>query len=432
MSNAAPAGLIGRISWRLLPIIGLSYLIAFVDRTNLSFASVSMNTDLGFSQAVYGTGVAAFFIGYSLFEVPSNLMLDRFGARRWIARIMFTWGLLSIAMIFVNAAWNFYLLRFLLGVAEAGFYPGVVHYLSHWLPAIERGRAISRFYIAAPLGNIVMGALAAPLLSLLGVAGLAGWQWLLLLEGLPALIMAAVVLIALPDSPDRAAWLSAEDKQWLGYRLAADAAASGGHGHSLLRALLDPLVLTMGGATAFLFMCNGAIGFSAPKLLIAAHGWTMATAGAIVALGGLCSAVALLIVGPRVDRAQNPFPLMAGLAAISLTGALIMAWGGGFGLTAIGFLIFVASNFAAGMLGCLLVSRFVHPAARAAGLAMTNSIAQLGAFCGPLLWGFAADQTGSFDFGLKALAPLLLVAVGLSWLGGQVRAGRQHQVAQPA
>lgn len=428
----APAGLIARISWRLLPVIGLSYLIAFVDRTNLSFASVSMNADLGFSQAVYGTGVAAFFIGYSLFEVPSNLLLDRFGARRWIARIMFTWGLISIAMIFVNAAWNFYLLRFLLGVAEAGFYPGVVHYLSHWLPASERGRAISRFYIAAPLGNIVMGALAAPLLALHGIAGLAGWQWLLLLEGLPALIMAGVVLIALPDSPDHARWLSSEHRAWLRARLAEDAAASGGHGDGLVRALLNPLVLTMGGATAFLFMCNGAVGFSAPKLLIAAQGWTMATAGATVALGGVCAATALLIVGPQVDRARNPFTLMTALALLTVAGALIMAWGGALGLTAAGFLLFVSSNFACGMMGCLLVSRFVHPSARAAGLAMTNSLGQVGAFFGPLLWGIAADRTGSFDLGLKALAPLLLVAAGLCWLGGRVRERRGAALAQPA
>lgn len=427
----APAGLIARISWRLLPIIGLSYLIAFIDRSNLSFASVSMNAELGFSQAVYGAGASAFFIGYALFEVPSNLMLDRFGARRWIARIMFTWGLLSMGMIFVNAAWNFYLLRFLLGVAEAGFYPGVVHYLSHWLPASERGRAISRFYIAGPMGNIVMGAIAAPLLGLHGTLGLSGWQWMLLLEGLPALVMAAVVLKALPDGPEDAAWLTPEQRDWLRHRLAQDAAEGGGQHHGLWRALLDPLVLTMGAATGGMFLCVQAVNFSAPKLLIGAYGWSMATAGAVVALGGAGSVAALLLIGRQVDRARNTFALMAGVTAIALLGMAIMAWGDGLGLTAVGYLLFVPSNFAAGMLGCLLVSRFVHPGVRAAGLAMTNTIAQVGAFCGPLIWGAAAQRTGSFDLGLTLLVPVLLLAVGLCWLGGQVRERRTGAVPQP-
>jgi len=429
----APAGMISRVSWRLLPIIGFSYLVAYVDRSNLSFASVGMNADLGFSQTVYGIGASVFFIGYALFEVPSNLLLDRFGARRWIARIMFSWGLISIGTLFVNAAWNFYLLRFLLGVAEAGFYPGVVHYLSHWLPANERGRAVSRFYVFAPLGNMLMGLLATPILALDGAAGLAGWQWLLLLEGLPALVMAGVVLIALPEAPATAPWLSDAEKNWLSARLAEDAVAGGGHQHRLGRALIDPIVLTMGGAAACVFLTTNAISYSAPKLLMGAHHWSMAAAGGTIALGSLINIFAMLVVGSIADRARNPFAIMALLALMGGGGVLTVALGSGVGLAAPGYLLLWSGLQSAGMLPGIIVSRYVHPAARAGGLAMTNSIAQTGAFFGPLLFGIAADRSGSFTLGLELLVPVTLLAAALCLVGrwAQGRRGR-HAALAPA
>src|SRR5580658_1139797 len=207
---------------RLTPIIGIGYGLAYIDRLNLSFASLQMNRDLHFSASVYGFGAGLFFIGYALCEVPSNLALLRFGAKRWLARIMFTWGLLAAAMMFVRTPLEFNAVRLLLGVAEAGFFPGVLYYLMLWFPARMRARAVSRFYIAMPLSSVVMGSLAGWLLGLGGKLGLAGWQWLFLIEGLPAVAFSFVILKLLPDSPASAKWLSVDEQAWLQNQLRMD------------------------------------------------------------------------------------------------------------------------------------------------------------------------------------------------------------------
>src|SRR5437660_5576264 len=185
---------VAKASWRLLPLIALGYGISYVDRVNISFAALQMNRDLHFSATIYGLGGGLFFLGYALFEIPSNLMLVRFGARRWIARIMFTWGLLAVGMMFVRSPMQFYIMRFLLGVAEAGFFPGVLYYLSGWFPVAQRGRAVSRFYVAVPLASVVMGGVSGQLLALDGIGQLQGWQWLFLAEGLPSVLMAFLLL----------------------------------------------------------------------------------------------------------------------------------------------------------------------------------------------------------------------------------------------
>ena len=187
--DVAPPGTVSRAAWRILPLLGVAYLFAYMDRVNISFAALQMNADLGFSATVYGLGGGLFFLAYALFEVPSNLFLTRIGARRWIARIMITWGMLAAAMMFVHTAWQFYLIRFLLGAAEAGFFPGIVYYLAHWFPRDVRGRALSVIYILGALAGVVIGALSPLLLSLDGSRGLQGWQWLFLVEGLPAVLV---------------------------------------------------------------------------------------------------------------------------------------------------------------------------------------------------------------------------------------------------
>jgi MFS transporter, ACS family, tartrate transporter len=207
MQSSLPAGdltgksALRKASLRLIPLLGLGYGIAVMDRINISFASLQMNRDLHFSATVYGFGAGLFFLSYAVCEVPSNLLLCRFGARRWLARIMLTWGLLAMGMMFVRTPVEFYVMRFLLGVAEAGFFPGVIFYLSEWFPTRMQARAISRFYIAFPLASTFMGAVASPLLRLQGRLGLAGWQWLFLLEGLPSVVFSVVILRYLPDSP---------------------------------------------------------------------------------------------------------------------------------------------------------------------------------------------------------------------------------------
>lgn len=403
--------LIRKIAWRTLPLILLSYFVAFVDRANISFAAATMNADLGFSEAIYGIGASAFFIGYALFEVPSNLMLARFGARRWLARIMLTWGLISAATAFIQGPCQFYIMRFALGVAEAGFYPGVILYLSGWFPGEHRAWAVSRFYIALPLAFIAMGTLAAPLLALDGWLGLRGWQWLLIAEGLPSVLLAAVLWAALPERPETARWLREDERSWLTAAFAAEAAATGDAPHALLRALLHPAVLALGLANALNFVAINAITFSAPKLLARDTGLDVAGVGQIVSAGGVALVVGLLIVsllaGKTVHRTLATY---AGLM-LAASGGMALLWLGGTPATSTGgYILFVTAAQTAGMLPLAILSRLVASADRAAGLAMANTIAQCGAFFGPLIWGFAASATGSYNLGVALLLPFALAS----------------------
>ena len=292
-----------KAAFHLIPIIGVGYCLAYMDRINISFASLQMNRDLHFSSSIYGFGAGLFFIGYALCEVPSNLLLLHFGAKRWLARIMFTWGLLAALMMFVRTPLEFNVLRFLLGMAEAGFYPGIVYYLTLWFPANMRARAVSRFYIALPLSSVVMGALAGWLLGLNGKLGLAGWQWLFLVEGLPAVLFSFVILKMLPDGPAKAAWLTTEEKAWLATKLQADSqTAHLGHDAGILQALLSPKVWLIGAFFLCALTANYAYSFSAPAILQAATGWSVANVGYLIAGFGLLGALAMLLNSAHSDR----------------------------------------------------------------------------------------------------------------------------------
>lgn len=405
---------ISKVSWRILPLILLSYLVAYMDRSNISFASLQMNVDLGFSATTYGLGAGLFFLGYSIFEVPSNLLLARFGARRWIARIMLTWGAISVGLMFVKTPMQFYVMRFLLGVAEAGFYPGVLLYLSQWFPNAWRGRAISRFYIASPLAVVVMGAVAGALLGLGGVFGLSGWQWLFLAEGAPAIGLAFVLLRFLPDTPEKAAWLNEPEKAWLSDTLAADVTSSRDLHGGFLRALSHPMVLTTGLVTALVFACNGAVAFSAPKLLIAATGWSAAKVGWLSALGGVLSTATMLFVGWNSDRRAERYLHLAVVIGLTAAGVAVMAFSGGATMTVLGYLGYSAVALSVGVLVSCLLADTLHPHSRAVGFAAMNTIGQIGAFIGPLLWGIAADRTGGFRLGLEIIPAILALAIWLA------------------
>lgn len=416
--------LLRKIAWRTLPLILLSYFVALVDRSNISFAAATMNADLGFSETIYGIGASAFFAGYALFEVPSNLLLARFGARRWLARIMLTWGLISVATAFMHTPWQFYIMRFALGVAEAGFYPGVILYVSRWFPGEHRAWAISRFYIAAPLSFIVMGSIAAPLLAWDGWMGLHGWQWLLVVEGVPSVLLALVLVLALPDRPETARWLSGPEREWLVRTLAAEATEMGDAPHSLRRALLNPFVLLLGLANALNFLAINAIVFSGPKLLAHDTGLDVAGVGRIVAAGGIAIALGVLSVGLLAGRGAGR--TLATFCALMLLAAagLALLWLGGTPASAIsGYIMFMAAAQTAGMLPLAVLSRLIAPGQHAAGLAMTNTIAQMGAFLGPITWGVLADTTGSYALGAALLVPSALGAaiLGAATLGLLVR-----------
>jgi ACS family tartrate transporter-like MFS transporter len=288
-------GALAKVSWRLLPLLGLGYGVAYMDRVNISFAAARMNADLHFTDTVYGLGGGLFFLAYALLEIPSNLVLARVGARRWISRIMITWGVLAVGMMFVRTPMQFYVMRFLLGAAEAGFFPGAVFYLMHWFPAAWRGRAISRFYVAYPLSNVFMGVVAGALLGLHGRLGLSGWQWLFLVEGLPAIVLSVVFLVWLPDAPETVAWLSPGEKAWIAAGLAADRAAVGREPDPGLRAtLLSPIVIGMGLVNLLYLGSAYAFNLSAPILLGQTTRLDVTAVGYLVAAGGLLGGLAML------------------------------------------------------------------------------------------------------------------------------------------
>lgn len=409
--------LIRKIAWRTLPLILLSYFVAYVDRANISFAAATMNADLGFSEAVYGIGASAFFIGYALFEVPSNLMLARFGARLWLARIMLTWGIISAATAFVQGPWQFYFMRFALGVAEAGFYPGVILYISNWFPGEHRAWAVSRFYIALPLAFIAMGSFAAPLLALDGRLGLHGWQWLLIAEGVPSVLLAVLLVIALPDRPETATWLSEDERSWLLQTLAKEVAAVGAVPHNILRALFNPFVLMLGMANGLNFLAANAIVFSAPRLLAHDTGLDVAGVGRVIAAGGIGIALGLLIVSSLAGRTvPRTLATFAGLMLAASAGMTLLWLGGTPAASISGYILFMAAAQTAGMLPLAIISRLVLAADRAAGLAMTNTVAQIGAFFGPLMWGIAAQTTGSYSLGVALLMPMAFGSAALALL----------------
>jgi ACS family tartrate transporter-like MFS transporter len=406
-----------KASLRLFPVIGIGYGLAFMDRINISFASLQMNRDLHFSASVYGFGAGLFFIGYALCEVPSNLLLLRFGARRWLARIMFTWGLLAAAMLFVRTPLEFNVLRFLLGVAEAGFFPGVIFYLTLWFPAQMRARAVSRFYVALPLSSVVMGSVAGWLLGLGGKMGLAGWQWLFLVEGLPAAAFSLVILKMLPDGPAKAAWLTADEKAWLENRLDADSAtALLGHSAGVMQALLSPKVWLIGAYFFFALTANYAYNFSGPAILQAATGWSITKVGILVACFGLAGAAGMLLNGAHSDRTGERalhciVPCLIMAAGYLVAGYAKTPWMLVAGLAA-GYIAFVS------MLGPAVAvpTQFLAGRAAAAGIAAMNTITMFAGFVGPYWMGVMKDYTGSYEAGLRGLVLPCLLAAGTMYV----------------
>ena len=420
LARSMERSVIAKLSWRILPLIFLSYLIAVMDRANISYASVQMNASLGFSAAVYGFGAGVFFVGYSLFEIPSNLMLVRFGARRWIARIMLTWGLISGLMAFVQTPAQFYVMRFLLGVAEAGFYPGVLLYLSQWFPANWLCRAVSRFYIANPISFMMMGSIAGLLMSLDGTLGVAGWQWMLLIEAIPALVIAAMLLLFLPERIETTPWLSPAEKDWLLlHHHAADHAASGAVQHDFWRSVANPVVLGIGLTCALVFMCANALTYSTPRLLMQVSGWSLGTVGFAAALANIPTVLMMLAVCWHSDHRRAPHLHIAAMIALSVVGAAGMAWSfGAVGSVAVAgmlaaYCLFNAATTVVGPLTMPAASAQLHPATRAVAFAAINTIAQVGNFLGPVLWGYAATVTGSFQLALSAIPIILLGPLGL-------------------
>jgi ACS family tartrate transporter-like MFS transporter len=399
------ASALRKASVRLIPLIAIAYGVAYTDRVNISFAALQMNRDLHFSASSYGLGAGLFFLSYAACEIPSNLLLYRFGARRWIARIMFTWGFLAMGMMFVKTPREFYVVRFLLGMAEAGFFPGVVYYLSQWFPANVRARTVSRFYVALPLSSVFMGVLAGALLNLQGRLGLAGWQWLFLAEGLPAVILSVIFLLYLPNTPADAKWLTTEEQDWLIDRLRADNSAIGErHNEGALRAILNPRVWQLGIYLLCIYIGFYAFSFSAPVLIQQATGFSNTNVGFAIAVMGILGALGLVLNGMHSDRAGERYlhlvvPCVL-IAAAFVVGGLTVA--PIFAIPAYA-IIFIGFNATAGP-SWAIASSFLTGRSAAAGIATANTIAIVGGFLGPYWMGRAKDFTGNYQSGLLTLA----------------------------
>lgn len=402
------------VSIRLLPFLFVLYIFNYLDRSNVALAALQMNRDLGFSAAAYGFGAGIFFLGYVLFEVPSNLMLARVGARWWIARIMLTWGLIASSMMFIRTPAQFYVLRFLLGAAEAGFFPGVIYYLSQWYPAKQRGRAISRFMIAIPLSSVLGGPLGGWLLGLDGRLGVRGWQWLFLVEGIPSILLSAAVLAFLTDRIDDARWLNAEQRAWLAASIARDRDGSAAaHDMPLLQGLLHPLIWLIG---LIFFLLNTAAYsyiFWAPSLIRDALHTSDGATGLVIGAIACTTALAMLAVGVSSDRTGDRCLHTAACGIAGAVGFIGVAFVqipavqvGGLALVAAGFLAYYPVLFC-------LPPMLLEGSAAAAGIALVNAISSIGGFVGPWFVGALKDATGGVAGSFVVLAALGVIAAVL-------------------
>jgi ACS family tartrate transporter-like MFS transporter len=408
---------LSKVSWRLLPFLLLLYIIAWIDRVNIGFAALQMNRDLGFSPAVYGFGAGVFFIGYALFEVPSNLILARVGARRWIARIMVTWGVLSIAMLFVQGPTSFYVLRFLLGVAEAGFLPGIIYYLGNWYPKSDRARAVSWFMLGIPLSTVVGGPIAGVILELNGWHGLTGWQWLFLLEGIPAVVLGVVVLFYLTDSPEQATWLEPAERDWLAAKVRAEsAAARQRHNVGLGAALLHPTVWQLCIVLFACQCCSYGLTLWIPQIVQGLSGFSPIAVGAISAIPYAAAAVGMIVIGASSDRSGERILHVAIPSAVAAIGFAASAY-----LTSPVPSMIALTVAAVGDIGTrgpfwALPTRFLTGSAAAGGIALINTFASLGGFVGPYAVGLVRGVTGSFAGGMMFLALVMLVGAVVALL----------------
>jgi len=402
---------LARVSARLIPFLVLCYFVAYLDRVNVGFAALTMNTDLHLSASAFGFGAGVFFIAYFFLEVPSNLLLERVGARRWIARIMFTWGLVSGATAFVRGETSFYAVRVLLGIAEAGFFPGIIFFMTLWFPAVYRARMIGYFMAAIPLSTVIGAPISGLLLGLDGTLGLRGWQWLFILEAVPALLLSFVVFFYLTDRPADATWLAADEREWLVGRLRQENAVRAAARHFTVgQALANPQVLALSlvyfGATA----TNYGLSFFLPQI-VKAFGVTNVQAGLITALPYVLGSIAIVWWPRHSDRTlERPY---------HVAGALFVACAGIAASTALAnpVLKMIALTIAgAGIFGCLpvfwtLPTAFLSGAAAAGGIALINSIGNLAGFAGPYVVGVLKDSTGSYTPGLLSLSGMGLVAM---------------------
>jgi len=400
---------------RLIPFLFLLYVAAYLDRINVGFAQLQMKDALGFGDAVYGLGAGIFFIGYFVFEVPSNLILARVGARVWIARIMITWGLISSAMAFVGGPYGFYALRFLLGVAEAGFFPGIIYYLGLWFPAEDRAAAVSRFMTATAIAGVVGGPLSAALFTLDGAFGLAGWQWIFLAEGAPSIALGIATLFYLTDRPADATWLSSEARTALTARIDAQAAEiARQHPTTLARALLHPLVWRLSLLYFTLLLAFYTVSFWTPQIVRSLTSLGLVGISLVSAIPFVAAAISMVLASAHSDRTSERCWHVAIAALVGALGLFATAWTHSLvpGIAAL-------SIAAIGIWSALpvfwsLPTAFVSGTAAAAAIALINSFGNLGGFVGPYVIGRMREASGGYATSLVVMSGALLVTAVLA------------------
>lgn len=403
-----------RITWRIVPFIMLLYFIAYLDRVNIGFAALTMKADLGFTASILGFGAGIFFWGYFLFEVPSNIILHKFGARIWIARVMVTWGIISGCMAFVEGPTSFYIMRFLLGAAEAGFFPGIILYLSYWFPARHRAGVTALFMAAAPISTALGSPISAALLEMQGVMGLHGWQWMFILEAVPAVVLGVVVLFYMTDRPEKAKWLKDDERAWLVNTMNQENASKAGSAkHGIFSGMANPRVLALAmiyfGTSAGLYT----LGIWAPQI-IKQLGVSSMTVGFLNAIPPIVSVVAMVLWSRHSDRTgERTWHVV--LACVAASIGLVVAAGANsvVGLIAALTLVNIGISCAKPPLWSM-PTMFLSGAAAATGIATINSIGNLGGFAGPAMIGWVKDQTGSFNGGLYFVAGLLVLSAVLT------------------
>lgn len=422
---------IRKVAWRLMPLIMICYLFAFFDRINISFAKFQLQSDLGLSDTAYGLGASLFVIGYVLFEVPSNLFLYKVGARRWIARIMISWGLATAAMVFVNNEWQFYGLRFVIGAMEAGFAPGVLYYLTLWFPPSYRGRITSMLFLASAFSGLV----GAPLAGLVvighmnGVLGMPGWHWLFLLGGLPCVVLGILVLKLLKDRIEDAGWLSASEKTLLAGQIAQRSRHSN-TGHSLMGALKTPGFLTLGLVYFLIQVASYGLNFWTPHLIHVAGTNNPTMIGLLTAVPYVCGAICMVVVGRLSDATGERRKFVFGLLVMSAIGF----FAAGFFDKQTTLLVIALAVMGAGVVASIpafwaLPPKLLTGAGAAGGIAFINTLGQLGGIVSPIMVGRVKDLTGSTTPALYVIGTMSVICA-LIMLYGMPESLRRKETAR--
>ncbi len=412
-SKSVEKSVYARVTWRLMPLLFIAYIIAYLDRVNVGFAKLQMLQDLKLTNTVYGLGAGLFFIGYFFFEVPSNIILHRVGARKWIARIMISWGIISAATMLVTTAGMFYFMRFLLGIAEAGFFPGIILYLTYWYPSYWRGRMVALLIAANPVSGLIGGPASGLIMqSLTGKYGWAGWQWLFLLEGLPAIVMGIVVYLYLDDRIRNVTWLSEEEKQLLEKNIEVESQAK--QSHSLGDAFGSGMVWLMSFIYFCLLMGMYGVTFWMPTLIKATGVKSVLNVGLLTSIPFAAGVIGMILIGRSSDKRQERRWHCAAPAAISCISLIFSTiYGQDTFLAVLALSLAMAGSLSALPVFWILPTSFLGGTAAAAGIALVNSIGNLSGFLGNYLVGWLTDLTHSTNSGVYVLAAAAFVGAAL-------------------